>query len=111
MLKIFKHLLIGAMLLSITACGSFSLIGEWNGTTSNGNAGTIIFNENGTATMKMGMFEKAYDYEISEDKETLTLTQIKEDGKEKSLTYKVKFIDDENVTLKSEEEEVKLIKK
>ncbi|KKE78671.1 hypothetical protein DTX80_17825 [Bacilli bacterium] len=88
-----KKLIIFALTFSLIlgACGSKSvseeLIGKWDVTSDNGNAGTMNIKENNTLITKFSVFEDAYNYDI--DTENNELSVWKEKNENDVDVYKI----------------------
>ena len=106
MKKFLQFVLLGAVVLVLTAWGGTRFEGDWRFTTGNGYTGTMTFDEvNETVIIKSSITETSYDYKFSDDNTKLTVT--KPDGSDKQ-EFEVKIIDDDNMTLKEGSEETKL---
>ena len=85
--------------LFLAGCGS-SLKDElvntdtWDGISSDGNAGKIVFKNDGTFIAKYRAFETGYKYEISEDEKQITYWKIRDKKKEKAVIADVEKTDD-----------------
>lgn len=106
MKKFLQFVLLGAVMLVLTACGGNKFDGEWRFTTGSGYTGTMTFDEeNEMVIIKNSLTETSYNYKFSDDNTKLTVT--KPDGSDKQK-FEVKIIDDDNMTLKEGNEETKL---
>ncbi|MBC2069289.1 hypothetical protein [Listeria booriae] len=87
-----------AFSLILSACGSFSMEGVWDGRDQDGNAAILTFKED-SVLVDIG-FKTAYTYTLNKDQSIIT---FQKEGKNES--YKLKRKDDNNIILYNQDKE------
>lgn len=98
-----KKLSVMFLLFVLVGCGDKGSIleGEWLGTNDTGGGGTITFNEDQTALVNLGIFNRSYKWEVKGD-----ILTLKTDD-EKAYLYKINEKNKDSITLEELDEDGK----
>lgn len=104
-MKRLKLLPLLLFMLVVVACsdGENDLVGEWIGTESSGNGGTVTFNDNETLLVEMGAFNNSFDWTVEDSK--LNLYTTNNGTKDLAYQYEIEQQSKDDITLYELDEE------